>query len=107
MLVQPENTDPASATAVSVTGTGGAYCSEQSPGQSIPAGTLVTRPLPPEESSKVTDRIEGIAVVAITDFVPSIVIVQTGPVPLQAPAHPRKTKAGPVTTFKVTVVPAE
>jgi len=43
---QPENVEPLAAFAVNVTCVPGAKLAPQLPGQSIPAGELVTRPLP-------------------------------------------------------------
>lgn len=73
------------------------------PGQLIPAGVLVTVPLPP---AMVTLNVSGgpLVKVAVTDWLPFIATVQA-PFPLQAPPQPLNTDPLLAVAVNVTLVP--
>ena len=87
--VQPRNGAPFCVVAVNVIGVPSANDPEQPPPppQLMPAGLLVTVPLPFVE----TDSLRCVAKFAITFTAPFAVIVQLSALPLQAPPHPLNT----------------
>ncbi len=94
---QPVKLEFASGPAVRVTCVPGRYGSLQSLPQSIPAGLLVTAPLP--VPVLLTERTAP--KVAVTVLAESIVTTQT-PVPLHAPPHPMKVKPLSAAAVRVT-----
>jgi hypothetical protein len=100
---QPENEKPLAGVAVRVTFVSFAYASEQSVGQLIPGGALVTVPLPDETETLNT----GLATApkdASTAVSPLTVTSQL-PVPLQPLAQPEKTYPEAAVALSVTFVP--
>src|SRR5580704_5528238 len=87
---QPEKPKPFAGVAVSVTCVPGARFSLHVDGQLIPAGALVTEPLP----VTFTDNVTSCTNVAVTDSAAFVATVQP-PLPLQAP--PQLLKVQPVT----------
>lgn len=104
---QPAKVDPSPGAAVRVTRLGAAKPCEQSPGQSMPAGVLVTFPSPSPVFSTESVKLEGGSVSnpAVTDLAWSIVTVH-GPVPLHAPLQPVNREPSAGVGVSVTAVPA-
>ena len=102
--LQPANTDPADAVAVSVTELPVGNEALQVFPQLIPAGLLVTVPAPPP--ALVTVRVEGTALnVAVTDLL-ALIATTHAPVPLHPlPLHPPKVDPDAGAAVNVTVVP--
>ena len=98
---KPENVNPAPGVAVSVTLVPPVKLAEQVEGQFIPAGWLVTVPLP--ETETVNWAAAGVNV-ADTDCWPLITSWQL--MPLQAPPKPENVYPVPGEAVSVTVVPA-
>ncbi len=103
---QPAKTEPSAALCVNVTCVPLAKLAEQVSGQTIPAGALVTVPLPFPASFTVSTKLFALAVkFAVTAVAAPIVNVHV-PVPSQGPA-PQPVNVDPVagTAVNVTIVP--
>jgi hypothetical protein len=101
--VQPMNVECRAGVGVSVTDVPSSNCALHVLPQLIPAGELVTVPLP--APARVTDTWCWIVVnVAVTDFAASIVTEQL-PVPVHAPSHPAKAECVAGLGVSVTTVP--
>ena len=100
--LQPVNADTASGVAVSTTGVPASYVAEHVPGHEMPAGALVTAPLPVPVSDtvSVTWRV-NVATTARSDD--SVTV--HGPLPLQSPLQPAKRDVPSGPAFSVTLVP--
>src|SRR5215203_7260604 len=106
---QPANVDPDAGVAVSVTEVPSVKLAEQSDPQLMPAGSLVTVPLPPPDLTTVRVRIVGVDDVFVNSASTlrawSIVTVQV-PVPEQpAPVQPAKAEPLSAVAVSVTCVP--
>jgi len=99
--LKPEKVDPTAAVADNVTLVPSLKFAAQVLGQSIPAGLLVTVPLPDTET--VTWAGLTAAKVAETDWLPESSSVQAEP--LHAPPKPPKLKPEPAVAVNVTDVP--
>jgi hypothetical protein len=101
----PANVLPAAAVAVSVTCVPGARLTEQVAPQSIPAGLLVTVPVPVPAFETVSVRGDGGAVnVAVTERLMLIVSVHV-PVPEQPPVQPANVWPGAGVAVRITTEP--
>src|SRR5688572_29517309 len=103
-LLHPVNVEPAVAAAVSVTGVRAGKDSLQSVGQLIPAGLLVTVPLPPPASCTVTVWDSTRVKVAVTLFAASIVTLQPT-VPVHTPLQLVKAKPALGAAVRVMTLP--
>ena len=102
--LQPVNVDPVEAEAVSVTIVLYGYDSEQSDPQLMPAGSLVTVPLPVPVLIAESIWLPGALKVAVTFLAAFIVTVQD-PVPEQpSPFQPPNVEGAVAVGVKVTVV---
>src|SRR5918995_961871 len=106
---QPANVDPDAGVAVSVTGVSCGNPAEQSDPQLMPAGSLVTVPLPPPDLTTVRVRVVGVGDVFVNSATTlrawSIETVQV-PVPEQpAPVQPVKAEPLSAVAVSVTSVP--
>jgi hypothetical protein len=103
--LQPANVEPDAAVAVSVTLVPAAYASEQSVEQLMPAGLLVTVPLP----IRLTVNVTGVEVavnVAVIEVLTVILRIQL-PVPLHPPPlQPANVDPDAGVAVSVTMVPA-
>jgi hypothetical protein len=104
--LQPLKAEPLSGVAESVTVAPELKLALQVAPQLMPAGLLLTVPLPVPALLTVRVKVLGGAVlkVALTDLAASIVTVQL-PVPLQAPPHPANTEPEAGVGVRVTEVP--
>ncbi|NKE70328.1 hypothetical protein MNODULE_06195 [Nitrospiraceae bacterium HYJII51-Mn-bac16s-1-B09] len=101
---QPAKIELAEGAAVSVIDVPLLKDAEQVAPQLIPAGLLVTVPVP--DPFLATVRVKLFSVnVAVTDLAASMVTTQ-GPVPVQAPDHPVKSVSSAGAVVRVTVVAA-
>jgi hypothetical protein len=103
--LQPEKVEPAAGAAVRVTAVPDVKEVEQVAPQAMPAGLLVTVPLP--APALVSVRVnDGSAKVAVTEVAPLIVTVQVVAVPEQPPPfQPEKVEPDAGAAVKVTAVP--
>ena len=104
--LQPVKLEPVAATAVSVTLAPSAKVVWQVAPQSMPAGPLVTTPLPLPDFSTLSARGGSTANVAVTALAASIETVQVERVPVQAPLQPLKPEPAAATAVSVTLVPS-
>ena len=103
--LQPVNVEPDAGVAVSVTLVPGVYASEQSEEQLMPAGLLVTVPLPTRLTVSVTGGLVVVANVAVIEVFAVILRMQL-PVPLQPPPlHPENVEPEDGVADKVMIVP--
>ena len=101
--VQPVKAEFTSAVAVRVTGVPSLYVAEQVVGQLMPAGELVTVPVP--VPVRLTVRVFTVELkVAVTLCAALIVTVQV-PVPVQSPLQPAKVELTPAVGVSVTTAP--
>ena len=101
--LHPAKVDPAAEVAVNVTTVPPAKLALQVLGQLMPAGVLVTEPVPAPAS--VTDSAKVTTLkVAVTDCAEFMVTLQL-PVPEQAPLHPAKEDPAAGVAVRVTTVP--
>ncbi len=104
--LQPANADPGLGVAVRVTEVPESNAAEQVRPQLMPAGALVTVPLPAPD--KLTETlycgVGGGPKFATTDW-SEFIVTEQAPVPLHAPPHPVKANPGAGVTVRVTAVP--
>jgi len=98
------NCQPVSACGVRVTLVSSLYCPEQSPGQSIPAGELVTLPDPSTETVRACWMVELISNTART-YLNDVTETVQAPVPEQAPPHCLNCQPESACGVRVTLVP--
>lgn len=98
---QPEKLSPADGVAVSVTIVPYENVVEQVPGQEMPAGELVTVPLP----LTLTESVSGSAVNVAVTLVELNSVTWQAPVPEQAPDQPVKLCPAEGEAVRLTVVP--
>jgi hypothetical protein len=101
--VQPVKVEPAAVAAVSVTDVPLATLNEQVAPQVMPAGVLVTVPLPVPEAATVSSALTVKTAVALRSSV--IASVQVAAVPLQAPVQPVNVEPAAAAAVSVTVAP--
>jgi hypothetical protein len=101
--LQPVKLEPAAGVAVSVTAVPLANEEAQVAPQEMPAGALVTVPLPAPVLLTVSEKLWS-AKVAVTDVAALIVTVQV-PVPVQPPLQPVKVEPAAGAAVRVTTVP--
>jgi phage tail protein X len=101
--LQPAKVDPADAVAVRVTTVPLVKLALQVLGQVMPAGLLLTFPLPVPASVTVRAKVDALNV-AVTAFAAVMVTLQV-PVPEQAPLQPAKVDPAAAVAVKVTIVP--
>ena len=103
--LHPANADPVSATAVKVTMDALSNPAEHVPPHVIPAGRLVTVPVPDPLSVTVSENCGGGANVAMTctELVP--IVMLHGAVPEHAPVHPANVELPDGVAVSVTVAP--
>src|SRR6266403_1714391 len=101
--LQPVKVEPAAGVAVSVTAVPLVNEKAQVAPQEMPAGALVTVPLPAPVLLTVSEKLWS-AKVAVTDCAPLIVTVQE-PVPVQPPLQPVKVEPAAGAAVRVTTVP--
>src|SRR5437588_2390163 len=102
--LQPVNVEPAAGAAVRVTTVPVVKEVEQVAPQEMPAGTLVTAPLPPPDLVTVRAK-DDCMKVAVTEVAAFIVTLQV-PVPVQPPPlQPVKVEPAPGAAVSVTTVP--
>jgi hypothetical protein len=102
--LHPEKEEFAPAVAVRVTWVPLAYWALQVGKQLMPAGVLLTVPVPLTLTINVPSVLETGMNVAVTEELLDTVILQA-PVPLQAPPHPAKVEPWPGVAVSVTCVP--
>ena len=102
--LQPANVEPAAAVAVSVTEVPLLKVAEQVAPQLMPAGELVTLPLPVPAFASVNEKVCSVKV-AVTDCAALIEAAQE-PVPVHAPLQPVKSDPADGVAVSVTEVPA-
>ena len=101
--LQPSNRAPAAGVAVNVTTAPVTYNSAQSAPQLMPAGELVTVPLP--APAFVTVKAYLAINVAVT-FLAAFIVTAHVPVPKQLPDHPLKAEFAAGVAVSVTIAPA-
>ena len=97
---QPENVAPEFGVSVSVTAVPAGKLALQAPGQAIPAGLLVTVPLPVTLTDSRLDPVKT----ALTDFA-ALIVTEQDPAPLHAPLQFENTAPEPGVAVSVTVAP--
>jgi hypothetical protein len=102
--LQPVNAEPAAGVSVNVTTVPLMKFALHVPGQLMPAGLLVTVPVPLPAKVTVSGKIT--LKVAVTDFEASMVTEQE-PLPEQAPLQPVKMEPAAACAVRVTRVPSE
>ncbi len=103
--LQPVKVEPAAGVAVRVTVVPLGKAAEHMVPQSIPAGLLVTLPLPLPALVTVRVKVVTSEKVAVTNLLASMTTVQVVAVPLQAPLQPVKVEPEAGAAVRVTVVP--
>jgi 3D (Asp-Asp-Asp) domain-containing protein len=103
--LHPPKANPGSATAVSVTDVPEPKFAEQVAPQLIPAGTLVTVPVPAPLSATVNPNCACGEKVATTDCCELPIEILQGPPPEQAPVQPANTELLSAAAVRVIVVP--
>jgi hypothetical protein len=101
--LQPAKTEPSAALWVSVTCVPPANPAEQVSGQSIPAGVLVTLPLPVPASVTVNAKLFALAVKFAVTAVVAVIVRPHVPVPSQGPA-PQPANVDPLVGVAVSVI---
>ena len=99
--LQPVKVEPGSGAASKVTGVPTGKGTEQVAPQSIPAGKLVTVPVP--APALVIESKNGPANVAVTDWA-ALMVTTHCPVPEQAPLQPAKVEPVAAAALRVTTV---
>ena len=103
--VQPAKVDPEPAAAVSVTTVPLLKLLAHVPGQLIPAGLLVTEPVPVPARLAVNAKVTAFVLkVAVTAFA-ALMVTEQAPVPVQPPLHPAKVEPEAAAAVSVTTVP--
>jgi len=103
--LHPENTDPAEAVAVRVIDVPELNPAVHVAPQSIPAGLLITVPVPEPTFSTVTVGRGETLKVAVTDLAASMVTWQVLPLPVHPPLHPANMEPKEGEAVSVTTVP--
>lgn len=101
--LQPLKVESESGVAVKVTDVPVGKSAEQVAPQLIPAGLLVTVPLPPP--ALVTVSLKAVEKVAVTDLLAFMTTVHVAAVLIQSPLQPVKTELVAASALRVTVVP--
>lgn len=101
--VHPVNVEPVPAAAVKVTTVPLLKLALQVPGQLMPAGLLLTVPLPVPASVTVSAKVTALNV-AVTALA-ALMVTEQVPVPVQAPLHPAKVDPADAAAVRVTTVP--
>lgn len=101
--LQPANADPEAAVAVRVTGVPLLKFAAHVLPQLMPAGLLVTVPVP--VPARVTVKGNTAVKVAVTDSA-ALIFTEQVPVPLQAPLQPAKIEFAAALAVSITVTPA-